>query len=90
MPIMCNLLDIKDNREIVGKLRVNEFFKWQGIKQYNVMGWQNRLKFVGKTNRLKISLQNAYLANFVCFFNISDRNLIILYKFTWKLPFCVR
>ena len=27
------------------------------------------------------------LANFVYFSYISDRNLIILYKFTWKLPF---
>ena len=26
------------------------------------------------------------LANFVYFSYISDRNLIILYKFTWKLP----
>ena len=29
-----------------------------------VMGWQNRLKFIGKTNQLKISLQNAYLYYF--------------------------
>ena len=27
------------------------------------------------------------LVNFVYFFDIPDRNLIILYKFTWKLPF---
>ena len=47
----------------------------------------NRLKFSGKTNRLKISLIFTILDNFVCFFNISDRNVIILYKFTWKLPF---
>ena len=31
----------------------------------NVMGWQNRLKFSGKTNQLKISLQNAYFYYFV-------------------------
>ena len=30
------------------------------------------------------------LASFVCFFNFPDRNLIILYKITWKLPFRVR
>ena len=29
-----------------------------------VMGWQNRLKFSGKTNRLKILLQNAYFYYF--------------------------
>ena len=52
-----------------------------------VVSWddKNRLKFIGKTNRLKISLRNAYfivLTNFVYFPCISDRNLIILYKFT--------
>ena len=30
------------------------------------------------------------LASFMCFFNFPDRNLIILYKITWKLPFRVR
>ena len=35
-----------------------------------VMGWQNRSKFIGKTNRLKISLQNAYLYYFVWFSDI--------------------
>ena len=62
---------------------------WTAIS-LNVMGWQYRLKFIGKTNRLKISLQMVIftvLANFVYFSYISDRNLIILYKFTWKLPF---
>ena len=56
--------------------------------QLKLMSWddRNRLKFSGKTNRLKISLIFTILANFVYFFNISDRNLIILYKFTWKLP----
>ena len=34
--------------------------------------------------------KNAILASFVCFFNFPDRNLIILDKITWKLPFCVR
>ena len=29
-----------------------------------VMGWQSRLKFNGKTNRSKISLQNAYFYYF--------------------------
>ena len=43
---------------------------------------KNRVKFIGMTNRFMISLQNAYLANFVCFFNFPDRNLIILYKIT--------
>ena len=51
------------------------------------MSWDDKnrlnwLKFIGKTDRLKISVQNAYLANFVCFFNFPDRNLIILYKIT--------
>ena len=32
--------------------------------RFSVMGWQNRLKFIGKTNQLKISLQNVY---FNCF-----------------------
>ena len=58
--------------------------------RFTVMGWQNRLKFSGKTNRLKISLIFTILASFVCFFNFPDRNLIILYQFTWKLPFRVR
>ena len=52
-----------------------------------VMGWQNWVKFIGKTNQLKISLQNAYFYYFMYFSDISDRNLIILYKFAWKLPF---
>ena len=46
---------------------------------------KNQLKLIGKTDRLQISLQNAYfivLANFMYFSYISDRNLIILYKFT--------
>ena len=34
--------------------------------------------------------KNAILASFMCFFNFPDRNLLILYKITWKLPFCVR
>ena len=34
------------------------------FSKYNVMGWQNRLKFIGKTNWLKISLQNAYFYYF--------------------------
>ena len=38
------------------------------------MGWQNRLKFIGKTNRLKISLQNAYFL----FWPISCISLIFL------------
>ena len=46
------------------------------------MGLQNRLKFSGKTNQLKISLVFTILASFVCFFNFPDRNLIILYKIT--------
>ena len=29
-----------------------------------VMGWQNRLKFSGKTNQLKILLQNVYFYYF--------------------------
>ena len=61
--------------------------KWESLI---VMGWQNQLKFSGKTNWLKISLIFTILASFVCFFNFPDRNLIILYKITWKLPFCVR
>ena len=55
-----------------------------------VMGWLNRLKFIGKTNRLTKMLIFTILASFVCFFNFPDRNLIILYKITWKLPFRVR
>ena len=49
----------------------------------------NRLNFKGKTNRLKVSLQNAYFLLFwliVYFPYISDRNLIILFKFTWNYP----
>ena len=53
----------------------------------NVMGWQNRLKFIGKTNWLTKMLIFTILDNFVCFFNFPDRNLIILYKITWKLLF---
>ena len=34
------------------------------LHRINVMGWQNRLKFSGKTNRLKILLQNAYFYYF--------------------------
>ena len=30
----------------------------------NVMGWQNRLKFIGETNQLKISVLNAYFYYF--------------------------
>ena len=53
-------------------------------KFYLLLSWddKNWLKFIGKTNRLKISLQNAYFYYFVYFSDISDRNLIILYKFT--------
>ena len=66
------------------------FTKKSIVSVITVMGWQNRLKFSGKTNRLKISLIFTILASFVCFFNFPDRNLIILYKITWKLPFRVR
>ena len=34
--------------------------------------------------------KNAILASFVCFFNFPDRNLLILYKITRKLPLRVR
>ena len=52
-----------------------------------IMSWddRNRLKFSGKTNRLRISLQSAYFyyfGQFREFSDISDRNLIIFYKFT--------
>ena len=40
----------------------------------------------GKTNQLKEMLIFTILANFVYFPCISDRNLIILFKFTSKLP----
>ena len=49
------------------------------------------------TNHRRASMCNSYtfsiftiLASFVCFFNFPDRNLLILYKITWKLPFRVR
>ena len=60
------------------------------IQDVDVMGWLNRLKFIGKTNRLTKMLIFTILASFVCFFNFPDRNLIILYKITWKLPFHAR
>ena len=44
-------------------------------------------KSIRKTNRLTKMLIFTILASFVCFFNFPDRNLIILYKITWKLPF---
>ena len=53
-----------------------------GVLSWDDKNRLNWLKFIGKTDRLKISVQNAYLANFVCFFNFLDRNLIILYKIT--------
>ena len=34
----------------------------QGLTNLNM--WLNRLKFTGKTNRLKVSLQNAYFYYF--------------------------
>ena len=48
---------------------------WQLMVNSTVMGWQNRLKFIGKTSRLKISLQNVY---FYCFGLISCMFLIFL------------
>ena len=55
-----------------------------GRRKCGRMSWddKNRLKFIGKTNRLKISVIFTILDNFVCFFNFPDRNLIILYKIT--------
>ena len=50
-------------------------------KEINVKG-QFQLKFIGKTSRLKEMLIFTILANFMCFPCISDRNLIILLKFT--------
>ena len=63
--------------ELIEFIKLYEFI-WE------LLSWddKNRVKFIGKTNRLMISLQNAYLANFVCFFNFPDRNLIIWYKIT--------
>ena len=48
------------------KVFVNQYTDyWQHVI---VMGWQNRLKFIGKTNRLKISFQNAYFYYFGQFY----------------------
>ena len=49
-------------------------------------GLTNRLNFKGKTSQLKEMLIFTIFANFMCFPCISDRNLMILFKFTWKLP----
>ena len=57
-----------------------------GNNNINVKGWLNWLNFKGNTSRLKEMLIFTILPNFVCFPCISDRNLIILFKFTWKLP----
>ena len=79
---------LQDN--LMRDCRANNVIIYSLIFKFSVMGWQNRLKFSGKTNRLKVSLIFTILASFVCFFNFPDRNLIILYKITWKLPFRVR
>ena len=47
-------------------------------------------KLFRKTNWLTKNAIFTILASFVCFFNFPDRNLIILYKIIWKLPFHVR
>ena len=69
---------------IASNININKYSEW------SVMGWLNRLKFIGKTNQLTKMLIFTILASFVCFFNFPDRNLIILCKITWKLPFRVR
>ena len=63
-------------------------FEHSLFENINVMGWQNLLKFIGKTNRLTKMLIFTILASFMCFFNFSDRNPII--SITCKLPFHVR
>ena len=80
-------------REInsIGHLLHNKIWRSLGntLMYINVKGWLNRLNFKGKTNQLKVPLQNAYFyyfGQFRIFPFISDRNSIILFKFTWKLP----
>ena len=63
-------------------------FKWEATGYCH--GMTKLVKLV-KVHRKDQSVnKNAILASFVCFFNFPDRNLIILYKITCKLPFCVR
>ena len=52
------------------------------LEDTKCQGLTNRLKFIGKTNRLKEMLIFTILANFVHFSCISNRNLFILLKFT--------
>ena len=52
------------------------------------LSWDDRIGW--KDQSVKKMLIFTILASFVCFFNFPDRNLIILYKITGKLPFRVR
>ena len=96
-----NLLPIYDKLRqdlLLQRITVEVIFSYNEVLHFHQIGffsWDDRIgsSLVERPIDWRFYFKMlifTILASFVCFFNFPDRNLIILYKITWKLPFCIR